>query len=77
MSEKTNIIDLDLLKELKGSELNFNCEIVGIEYPYIINGGIKKKLSFNQWKDLLNQFFDNPSNEGYWLIKELKEEFGF
>ena len=75
MSEKTNIIET--LKELKGNELNFNCEIVGIEYPYIINAGIKKKLSFNQWKDLLNQFFDNPSNEGYWLIKELKEEFGF
>lgn len=60
------------LKNMNGEEVFFKGEAVMIDYPYIIRLGEKIKLSHKDWLKLYNEYWDNPSNEGYWIEKGMK-----
>jgi len=66
----------EMINDLKGHELYWDSGIVGIEYPYIWDRGVKKRLTEGQWKKLLKGYFNDPLNEGYWILKDSYEEFG-
>ena len=67
---------IQTLKEMKGQEVFYIDTTVGIEYPYIWKNGKKVKLSLAAWKRLYDSYFKDSMNEGYWLMKDIKEEFG-
>jgi hypothetical protein len=62
---------LEILKELKGTEMYLRDELILIDYPYIIKKGNKKMYSDKTWKEVYNSYWNNSNNEGYWLRKEM------
>lgn len=63
------------LMEMKGEEVYYNGDIVCIEYPFIFIDGEKQKLNSKEWLNLYNEYWKNSNNEGFWLMKEIEEEF--
>ncbi len=72
-----NKTTIKTLEEMEGQEVYYSdWGVVGIEYPFVWKAGEKIKLTQKQWEELYNGYFHSSSNEGYWLLKEAKEEFG-
>jgi len=73
---KLSIIEKETIQTLEGSELQFRDFICMVEYPFIWSMGEKKKLTQAEWKELLDQYWNDSNNDGYWLKKEAELEFG-
>lgn len=67
--------DNEIIKELEGDEVYYNDDLVGIEYPFVVKKGKKIKLNDKEWKNLINQYFKDSNNDGYWETKYLEDEF--
>lgn len=69
-------IERKTLKEMEGTEIYYKDSTIGIEYPFIWKDGVKKKYSDSEWKKIYNAYWKDNNNEGYWLMKDAKKEFG-
>ena len=66
----------ETLQDMKGEEIVYNGEVIGLNFPSIICKGEERKPTLKEWVSIYNAYWDNPENEGYHLKQELKREFG-
>lgn len=66
-----------MLKNMDGHEMYFrDWGIIGLEYPYVWYHGEKIYFGQERWRQVYDEYWNNPDNEGYWLKQEARREFG-
>lgn len=70
-------VQIKTLKEMEGETMLSisNESNIMLEYPFVWKDGNKVRLNSQQWSEVYSEYWDSSSNEGFWLMKEAKEEF--
>lgn len=66
------------LDTMDGIEMHFrDWGIIQLNYPYVRHNGKRIYFGEKRWREVYYEYWKNPNNEGYWLLKDARREFGF